>query len=367
MLGNRKSNAINNATPLIAAVSRVLFCRHALVFLVVGVMAGCAAMGAREAPPAIYWPPAPEKARLVYEATLRSVDTVTGRPTATDRLQSLATGDASGDQPGMDKPYDVAARNGLVVVSDTRAALVYVYDLARGRVFPIGWRGEGKLVRPSGVAIDEHDRIYVADAGRNVVVVYDGFGLFLKTVGVPAEFDRLVDVAVSPDGERVYALDRGDLATTSHQVRLYDASGVLLKTFGGRGAEVGKLNNPAQLAVASSGEVYVLDAGNFRIQIFSANGDFVRMWGRAGQVLGDFARPRGLAVDQQGRVYVTDAAFQNVQLFDGDGRLLLTLGEVGPDGPGKFALPGGVAVDTKGHVFIVDQLFRKVEVWRMLE
>lgn len=328
---------------------------------------GCAGVGVAPEPVRLYWPPSPEVPRLVHEATLRSVVEVAPKSSTLDRLQSLALGDNVDGQAGMDKPYDVAARHGLLAVTDTRAAVVYVYDLARGRVFPIGWRGEGKLVRPSGVAIDDHDRIYVADAGRNVIVVFDGYGFFLQVIGQPSHFDRLVDVAVSPDGQTVFALDRGELTTNSHQVRVYAATGTLTNTFGGRGVLAGEMNNPTQIVASATGEVYVLDAGNFRVQVFGAGGEYRRMWGRAGQALGDLARPRGLAVDARGNVYVTDAAFQNLQIFDGAGRLLLTLGEAGPDGPGKFALPGGVAVDAQGSIFIVDQLFRKVEVWRMLD
>ena len=119
-------------------------------------------------------------------------------------------------------------------------------------------------------------------------------------------------------------------------------------------------------AVKGADEIFVLDAGNFRVQVLGSDGAFLRMWGRAGQALGDLARPRGLAVDARGHVYITDSAFQNMQIFDDQGRLLLTMGEAGLDEPGKFALPGGVAVDAQGNIFIVDQLYRKVEVWRML-
>ncbi len=337
-----------------------------LVFILASyLLLGCVGQGAGSGAARLYWPPPPNPPRMVHEATLRSVVAVSSDLTMSDRMKALAVGEAA-DQPGMEKPYDVAARHGLLAVSDTRAGVVYVFDLVRGRVFPIGWRGEGKLGRPGGVAIDNQDRIYVADSGRNVVVAYDGYGLFLQTIGKSSDFEHLVDVAVSADGRTIYALDRGELESKSHQIRVYSADGKLINTLGGRGALPGQFNNPTQIAVSDQGEIFVLDAGNFRVQVLGSDGAFLRMWGRAGQALGDLARPRGLAVDARGHVYITDSAFQNLQIFDDQGRLLLTMGEAGLDEPGKFALPGGVAVDAQGNIFIVDQLYRKVEVWRML-
>ena len=33
--------------------------------------------------------------------------------------------------------------------------------------------GEGKLVRPVAVTLDNRQRVYVADAGRNLIALYD--------------------------------------------------------------------------------------------------------------------------------------------------------------------------------------------------
>jgi sugar lactone lactonase YvrE len=42
--------------------------------------------------------------------------------------------------------------------------------------------GEGRFIRPMGVAVDRDGRIYVADAFQNVVQVFDANGTYLKTV-----------------------------------------------------------------------------------------------------------------------------------------------------------------------------------------
>jgi DNA-binding beta-propeller fold protein YncE len=283
---------------------------------------------------------------------------------AESRLQSVLV--EKDFQPLFKKPFDVAARQGLVVVSDSAAALVHVFDVPRRRVFSFGWRGEGRLKKPLGVAIDEQSRIYVADVGRGLISVFDRFGYFLRFIGAAGDFDRLSDVAVSADGQRIYALDRGGVQSIRHQITVFNAEGEQLSIVGGRGHEAGQLNHPSQIDVASNGDLWVLDAGNFRVQHFSASGEFIHAWGKAGRFMGQFARPRGLAVSADGLVFVSDAAFQNVQIFDQQGSLLLDVGAQQGSDAAKFVLPSGLAVDETGRLYVVDQYLNKVEVLRML-
>ncbi len=335
-----------------------------LGLLVLGA-SGCALRGG-EAPARVYWPKPPAEPRLVHEITLYSVADLESKG-ALERLRRLGSGEGVRGG-GMRKPYDVAARQGLVVVSDSVASRVYVFDMLRRRGFAIGWRGRGRLLRPLGVAVDGRRNIYVADAGLGRVMVYSMLGHFSREIGRPADFDRLSDVAVSVDGSRIYALDRGGVASKRHRVLVFSASGEKLGQIGRRGIEPGQFNHPLQLALGPDGRLYVLDAGNFRVQVFSPAGEFIRAWGRPGRLLGNFARPRGIAVDGDNHVYVTDGAYQNFQIFDASGRLLLPVG--GPaaeDGPGHYVLPAGIATDETGRVYVVDQFRAKLEVLRLLD
>lgn len=267
-----------------------------------------------------------------------------------------------------EKPFGVAAKDGLVVVTDTILRLGYIFNLPRQKVYPLGSAGkDAKLTKPLGVAIGGDSQIYVADVSARKVIVYDAFGMYLQTLGGPDEFDRPTDVAVSPDGKQVYVIDAGGIDSRRHRVVVYSAEGTKAFEFGRRGVRAGEFNLPTQIEVGPDGSVYVLDAGNFRIQVFTAEGQFLRAWGRAGRNYGEFARPRGLAVGGDGNIYVSDTAFRNVQVFNPKGELLLAIGgRRVADKPGEYAMPAGVAVDELQHVYIVDQLYSKVEVLRRL-
>ena len=68
---------------------------------------------------------------------------------------------------------------------------------------------------------------------------------------------------------------------------------------------------------------------------------------------GQFNGVYGVAVDSSGNVYVPDAGLRRVQTFDGSGALLTTWGSPGT-GDGQFAYPLGVAVDASGNIYIAD-------------
>lgn len=311
------------------------------------------------------WPQPPDLPRYLYETALRSGRDVV-KESDEDRIRRLITG-AEADAPGFKKPLGVAARGGRVYVTDTEGRRVHVFDAARRRFFTFGYRLEGELKKPAGIAVDHRGNVYVADVTARRVIRYDAFGLFSKVFGGGAELERPTGVAVSPSGDRVYVVDTGGVDSDKHEVVAYDAEARKLFAIGPRGRAEGRFNLPVDAVVAGDCTLYVLDAGNFRVQAFDRDGRYLRSFGSVGSAPGQFSRPRGIAVDRDGAVYVSDAGFANVQVFDPQGRLLLAIGERGTvNSPGRYGLPAGVAADETGRVYIVDQYFHKVEVLRRL-
>lgn len=83
-------------------------------------------------------------------------------------------------------------------------------------------------------------------------------------------FGSVSDVAVASDG-RMYVLD----AQASHVKRLR-ADGTLIDSIGGSGQGPGEFEGAAQLAVARSDSLYVFERGSREISVFTPAGQFVR-------------------------------------------------------------------------------------------
>lgn len=315
----------------------------------------------------LIWPQPPDQPRFAYETVLRSpadIFVASGNTQIRERL----TGEAAvSSEPVFDKPAAIVARNGRIYVADTGTRTIIVFDVPRRKLFRFGTRPPGNLLKPAGLALDGNMNVYVADASRRKVLVYDSLGLFQRAVGGPEDLERPTGVAVSRDGERIYAIDRSDNESNNHRMVVYDKEGKKLQVIGSRGNGEGQFNVPLQGAVAADGTLYVLDSGNFRVQAFDRDGKFLRAFGGPGNGLGNFARPRGIAVDDEGNIYVSDASFNNFQVFNPNGELLLAIGKGGEESnPGRYGLLNGIAVDETGRVYVVDQLFGKVEVIRRL-
>ncbi len=332
--------------------------------LAVALLQGCASTPDREVKRPV-WPQPPDEPRYQYETVLRLEDQFTGRGKG---LMGALSGADMQPTPLFGKPYDIEARNGVILVTDTVSRVVHYLHVPSRMVFRVGAKeGEGKLAKPSGVGIDDAGNIYVADVSARRVLAFDAMGVYKREIGTPDEYVKPTDVAVSPSGDRVYVVDTGGVDSDKHRVLVYDAEGAPLFIIGTRGDKDGQFNLPVSADVDKEGKLYVLDAGNFRVQIFDRDGKFLSAWGKIGQTLGDLARPKAIAVDDDGLVYVTDAAFGNVQVFDKKGRLLLPIGGGSlVDEPGGYSLPAGVTVDETGRLYVVEQRFNKVEVIKKL-
>ncbi len=314
----------------------------------------------------LFWPAPPDEPRFVFEGSLRDRDAIKKKSNQ-ELLFDAVTGKRN--KTIFNKPYDVAASGGKIVVTDTVFKHALMFDVPRRRLFRFGVRNDGVLEKPLGVAMDAQQFVYIADGSANIVKVYDSLGLFQRYVGEKGDFVKPVDVAVRADGNRIYVVDAGGLYSESHGFVIFDKEGNKLREVRSRGAGESQFNLPNQAAVAPDGTLYVLDAGNFRVQAFSSEGDYLRSWGKAGRKLGEFARPRGIGVDTDGNVYVTDAQFRNFQIFSPEGELLMFIGggDNLEDEPGQYVLPAGITVDETNRVYVVDQILLKVEVIRRLD
>lgn len=336
-------------------------------------LAGCASdgtvrgrlhYGTTEAPegPRLVWPAAPEVPRYLYAGTL------IGEPNFVREHDGSALRALGRWIAGLDERPDlptVLQRPGAVTGDD--AGRLYVADASRQAVFvfdePAGelhvW-DQGDAARrfraPAGIALAA-DRVFVADADLGAVFVL-GRGGEPRAVWGRGLLKRPTGLARDAATGRLYVAD-----TYAHTIQVFDDTGTPVATLGRRGSGDGELNFPTHLAFAR-GELYVCDTMNQRIQVFGPEG-FRRRIGRRGLVLGDLVRPKGVAVDGDGNVYVVESYHDHLLVFAPDGRFLLPIGGTGT-ATGRFYLPAGVWVDARNRVHVADQFNGRVVLFQFL-
>ena len=157
-------------------------------------------------------------------------------------------------------------------------------------------------------------------------------------------------LAVAPEGV-IWVAD-GD----HDRFLIFSPDGDLIESWGETGSGEGQFDfttrgwggyDHGAIVFAPDGGFYVADPGNFRIQRFGPDRRFLTVWGSEGTEPGQFRTANDLVVGAQGRVYVCDtdrATAPVVQVFDADGRFLAMWGERGSE-PGQLSGPSGIGFD----------------------
>jgi uncharacterized protein (TIGR03437 family) len=253
-----------------------------------------------------------------------------------------------------------------------------------------GYMGDGsaatsaEIYSPGQIAIDSSGDIYFADTGNHRIRKISG-GTISTVAGngtagysgdtkaaTSAELRGPTGVALDSSGN-LYIADSGN-----HVVR--EVSGGNISTIAGVNsngagytgdggtAVTALLSDPVALAIDSSGDVFIADAGNNVIRkIVKSTGFIYTVIGGASTPLFQLNHPDGLAIDSTGRLFVADTGDRRIIKFE-NGVLFVvagngSLGDTGDGGPALDAGMGdpmGIAVDSTFTLYIADTIDSRV-------
>lgn len=279
--------------------------------------------------------------------------------------------------------------------------------------------GQGPTNQPgiSGLAIDQHDRIFVFNRGAKPVMVFNTEGKMVAYGG-----DQEINgKKINPDWQHsgtvdwdgnVYIIERDAHRIVKLNPKM-DTFLLQLGTTGQKGTDATHLDLPSGIAVLHNGNIIVTDGyGNNRVLLFDKTGKLLKQVakgaggpGDKGTGIGEWNLPHKLAVDAQENLYIIDREGHRLQVFDKnlnylreirvegwnpwdigisrkgddgiafiadhalervhklslkDGKLLATWGKQGL-GPGEFDWVHGVVVDSKGAVYAADTYGQRIQ------
>jgi len=323
----------------------------------------------------IVWPNPPAIARIAFQDLFTgekidpSLYTKKGhKQTWMDRL----AGTQSTDQIQIDKlpfqlmrTYGVGVDSkGLIYAEDQGVGAVFIFDAEKkDHVELIGHGRQANFGRIVGLALDDDDRLFVADAQLHHVLEFNVQHRQEAAFGGEV-LVRPGGVAIDRENRFLYVADTGN-----DVVDVFDADSFkLLRQIGKPSrkheqTDPGTFSLPEGVAVDKDGNVYVTDTFNDRVEIFDADGEFISTFGKNGDGPADLERPKGIAVDCDGHIWVVDAAQNRVKVFNQQGRLLIYFGGQGYY-PGQFMGPWGIAIDPSNRVIVSETLPGRVQVFR---
>ncbi len=263
-----------------------------------------------------------------------------------------------------------------------------------------GFSGDGgpavnaQLNAPYGVAVDGSGNIYIADSQNNRVRVVTSAGVIRTFAG---------NGLISPGGPRTYndggpatdgllhlplgvAVDNAGNVyiadTADNIIRKVDADGIITTVAGdsyasyagdGGNAVDAELNKPADVAVDSSGNLYIADTNNAAIRKVTKDGIInlfagnlsIGFSGDGGDATkAGLIAPVAVAVDSSGNLFIVENGDSRIRKVDTKNVISTVAGTgvAGFAGDGSTAdkaqlnSPTGVAVDSSGNIYVADSL-----------
>ena len=317
----------------------------------------------------LVWPAAPSPVRIKYLNYFccdKYVAPTAKKSTWMDRM----AGAESNAQQQAEKPlFALWTPNGMVVdskgtlyVADGKVGAIFMFNTETKEVQLIKNGVHARFGDVQGMAIDDSDRLFVSDTKLHRILVFD------KNHKVEGQItERVSDpggMAIDDENRFLYVADAGqDL------VLVYDADKLnFIRQIGIPGkkhtlTEPGAFAVPTNVALDEDKNLYVADTYNNRIEVFDADGNFIRTFGKAGDRPGTFMRPKGVAIDVDGHVWIADGMQDRVQCFTQEGQFLMSLGGHGTFA-GTFQALAGLYIDKNNRMFTSEQYPGRVQMFR---
>lgn len=306
-------------------------------------------------PSDLVWPGYPERPRIRHVKTISSLADAGYEEGFFSKLLGALFGSRE-SKSWLVQPVGITVDDeGTMYVADPGAQCVHIINTSRGEYSAIAETKFGPLLSPVGVALTKDGTLFVSDSQNGRVIAFDDDRDPMFSIS--EQLIRPTGLCVNKN--LLYVVDAG-----RHAVVVFDSKGRYRSDFGVRGSGLGEFNFPVHLAVDST--LAVVDALNYRVQEFFPDGKFSSSFGQQGSSAGSFASPKSVARDSDGNRYVTDALMDNIQIFNRQGQLLLIVGRQG-NTDGKFSSPSGIAIDRSDRIYVVDTLNKRIQIFEYLK
>ncbi len=210
---------------------------------------------------------------------------------------------------------------------------------------PVRVSGQWAGIQGSALDIDINGNVYVVDADRNTLRLYNRSGALEKEIGGPGwlsgQFDRPSSVWAR-NGIDVFVADYGN-----HRIERFDRSLNFVSSFSTRESANPdeRFGYPGSVALSRLGDLFVCDTENSRIVKVDRFSTVERTFGGFGGGGGRLNSPSGVALGPRDGIYVLDG--RRIAVFDPFGNYLRDLF------PSLFVRPVALYADD-GVVAVVD-------------
>lgn len=199
---------------------------------------------------------------------------------------------------------------------------------------------DGQFTEPSGVAVNTHNDIIVADTNSHRIQVFDKDGRFKYQFGECGKRDGQLlypnRLAIMKSTNDIVVTER----SPTHQVQIYNQFGQFIRKFG---ASI--LQHPRGIAVDNRGRIIIVECKVMRVIIFDHMGNILNKFSCTKHL--EF--PNGVVVNDREEIFISDNRAHCVKVFSYQGAYLRQIG-----GEGVTNYPIGVGISARGEILVAD-------------
>lgn len=269
-------------------------------------------------------------------------------------------GDYIGFLPGMKMAQAFSFAADGIFVAERDTLVVRKYDFNAKLLYQFGSKGEGlgQFKSISGLAAGANQQFYVGDVRKGDAAV------FAADVGVITDaipklpslpYVQWQDVIPSVTADKLAWNGKDSLYALDRDTR------TILRMRGGQSESIkAKEMNPVSIAVDKAGALWVIDKKKSRVVKLGDAGQVVTSMGSSGSGAGQFDEPVDLAVSNSGNIFIADTGNKSVLSFSSDGVFLRA---IRGSGNNQLEEPSAIAFDARDNLYVLDKYRGNVTVF----
>ncbi len=218
----------------------------------------------------------------------------------------------------------------------------------------------GQFSSICGVAVDEHDNIYVLENKSDLIQAFSSDGQCKAKFGgkFSGDLKNPHGICYNQSDNRLYVADTGN-----HKIHVFSTDLELVKSFGLRGNENGQFQNPHNIAFDGDNNLYVTDYSNDRVQVLTVEGQFLRTFSQKadGEQL---KNPWAIAIDSADIVYVSEDGPYSVSVFTSHGKYITSFTSNGNEAQKmQCSFIYGLLIDHNDSLIVAEQSTNLLKVF----